>query len=65
MTKVFKIIGVILFMVAGYFVGDILFKKVLDPLQIGPRPLVAAITVCFTIPIFAGLGVIILKAENI
>lgn len=63
--KLLKIIGILIFALVGAVLGNIVFDNFIDPLNIGPRPLVAAFTALVFIPVFFFLGVIILKAQDL
>lgn len=63
--KLLKIIGILVFATVGSILGNIVFDSFVDPLNIGPRPLVAALTVLVFVAVFFVLGTVILKAQDL
>ena len=58
-----KYFALILFMVFGYFIAEIVFRFILDPLTLGPRPVVAAVNGGVWVFIFGALGAKILNLK--
>lgn len=43
-------------LIVGYLVADFVFRFLLDPLGLGPRPVVAAVNAVIFLSIFAKIG---------
>ena len=58
-----KYLALLLSMIVGYFVAELVFRLFLEPLALGPRPIVAAVNAAVFIPMFGALGAKILKLK--
>jgi hypothetical protein len=65
MIKILKILGVVVFMIVGFLVGDFIFDNFIDPLNIGPSPVMAVVTVVIIMAISSVAGVVVLRAEDL